>query len=408
MGLASAMKQRNDALATGGGGFASPTGPPPGAGAYASPTGPPPGAQAGFAAPTGAPPGAQGGFAAPTGAPPGAQGGFAAPTGPPPGHPAGGFVSPAGPPQAYQAPAPVNTEPSLAQIMNVLKYTVADQGIQPFYPATQQGRLEGIANHIIQTRAVSTLAARWRIPVEKALEFTKLALFDIVLFLDDSGSMRGYEDGARIEDLKVIVNYVAFVASLFDADGIEVRFLNASTIASGVKNEADVQKLIDANPFKGVTNLGKEMWSKVLDPLIVRPAQKGTLQKPVLVISITDGEPYPEPAGKIREVIKDTKKALKKSRYGEDALSLQFAQVGNDKAAQDFLEKLDNDSSIGGLVDVTSNYEWEQAEIKRKTGKDLSPEDWLLKLLLGAVDTKFDAQDGAPIKKAGKFKKFFS
>ncbi|BEJ17719.1 hypothetical protein CspHIS471_0611200 [Cutaneotrichosporon sp. HIS471] len=380
MGLASAMKQRNDALATGGGGFASPTGPPPGTGAYASPTGPPPGV----------------------------QGGFASPTGPPPGHPAGGFVSPAGPPGGYQAPAPMNTEPSLAQIMNVLKYTVGDQGIQAFYPATQQGRLEGIANHIIQTRAVSTLAARWRIPVEKALEFTKLALFDIVLFLDDSGSMRGYEDGARIEDLKVIVNYVAFVASLFDADGIEVRFLNSTAIASGVKNEADVQKLIEANPFKGVTNLGKEMWSKVLDPLIVRPAQKGTLQKPVLVISITDGEPYPEPAGKIREVIKDTKKALKKSRYGEDALSLQFAQVGNDKAAQDFLEKLDNDSSIGGLVDVTSNYEWEQAEIKRKTGKDLSPEDWLLKLLLGAVDTKFDAQDGAPIKKGGKFKKFFS
>ncbi len=188
-----------------------------------------------------------------------------------------------------------------------------------------------------------------------------------------------------------------------------MRFLNSSAIGNGIKNDGDVQKLVDANPFKGVTNLGKEMWSKVLDPLIVRPAQKGTLQKPVLVISITDGEPYPEPSNKIRDVIKDTKKALKKTRYGEDALSLQFAQVGNDKAAQDFLAKLDDDSSIGGLVDVTSNYEWEQAEIKRKTGKDLTPEDWLMKLLLGAVDTKFDAQDGPVKQKMGsKFKKFFS
>lgn len=120
-----------------------------------------------------------------------------------------------------------------------------------------------------------------------------------------------------------ILSYVAFVASMFDADGIEVRFLNSTKIGNGIKNDNDVQALVNANPFQGVTNLGKEMWSKVLDPLIVKPAQKGSLQKPVLVISITDGEPYPEPASKIRDVIKDTKKALKKSRYGEDALSLR-------------------------------------------------------------------------------------
>lgn len=137
-----------------------------------------------------------------------------------------------------------------------------------------------------------------------------------------------------------ILSYVAFVAALFDADGIEVRFLNSTNMASGIKNDADVQKLVDANPFKGVTNLGKEMWGKVLDPLIVKPAQKGVLQKPVLVISITDGEPYPEPASKIRDVIKDTKTALKKTRYGEDALSLRKSRLGYESSGGELTSRI--------------------------------------------------------------------
>lgn len=170
MGLSSAMKQRNDALGAGAGGAP--------AGGYASPTGPPPGAQGGFASPTGPPPN----FASPGGPPPGhyQAGAFASPTGPPP-----NFMSPTGPPPGHQAGS---TEPSVAQITAILKHTVADvriprqvlvlttkQGIQAFYPATQQGRLEGIANQIIQTRAVSLLAARWRISTEKAIEFVSLS-----------------------------------------------------------------------------------------------------------------------------------------------------------------------------------------------------------------------------------------
>lgn len=122
MGLASAMKQRNDAAAAGGGGgFGASTGQPqygapPGAGGYASPTGPPPGGN--FASPAGPPPGV-GGYASPTGPPPGvASGGFASPAGPPPGM-GGGYG-------AVPAPAPSVNEPSAAQISAILKDTVAD------------------------------------------------------------------------------------------------------------------------------------------------------------------------------------------------------------------------------------------------------------------------------------------
>lgn len=55
------------------------------------------------------------------------------------------------------------------------------------------------------------------------MDCVKLALFDVILYLDDSGSMRFEEGGSRIDDLKLILGRVAFATSLFDHDGISVR-----------------------------------------------------------------------------------------------------------------------------------------------------------------------------------------
>jgi hypothetical protein len=44
---------------------------------------------------------------------------------------------------------------------------------------------------------------RWRLPKELALDLASLALYDIVMFVDDSGSMAFEENGERIDDLKV-------------------------------------------------------------------------------------------------------------------------------------------------------------------------------------------------------------
>lgn len=59
-------------------------------------------------------------------------------------------------------------------------------------------------------------------PKEIASDLAKLALFDIVLYVDDSGSMAFEQGGERIDDLKLILNRVAYASSLFDADGIQV------------------------------------------------------------------------------------------------------------------------------------------------------------------------------------------
>lgn len=46
--------------------------------------------------------------------------------------------------------------------------------------------------------------------------------------------------------------------------------------------------------------------------------------------------------------------------------SAEFAQVGTDQKAQAFLGVLDNHPVVGNLVDCTSNFEAEQAEMAAK------------------------------------------
>jgi hypothetical protein len=67
-------------------------------------------------------------------------------------------------------------------------------------------------------------------------------------------------------------------------------------------------------------------------------------------------------------------------------------QVGKDQRAQAFLSRLDTDPDVGGSIDCTSYYEMEQAEFARK-GVQLSPEAWLVKMMVGAIDPEYDEQD---------------
>lgn len=73
-------------------------------------------------------------------------------------------------------------------------------------------------------------------------------------------------------------------------------------------------------------------------------------------------------------------------------LSLCCQQVGRDTRAQQFLETLDKDRTVGDVIDCTSYYELEASEYQRK-GIDLSVELWLVKLMVGAIDPSYDEQD---------------
>lgn len=203
---------------------------------------------------------------------------------------------------------------------------------------------------------VSQLCAQWRIPAEVGQDIVKLALFDTILYVDDSGSMAFEENGERIDDLKLILNRVAYATSLFDTDGIQVRFMNSQIQGNGIRNEQQVAHLLTQVKFSGMTPLGRELNAKILQPLVIQPARSGQLQKPVLVITITDGQPTGEAPNHVNQVMLQASQELQRNpRYGKGALSFQFAQVGNDLKAREFLGKLDEDPSIGDIIDCTSS-----------------------------------------------------
>ena len=56
-----------------------------------------------------------------------------------------------------------------------------------------------------------SLAARWNMPLELATDLASLALYDVIIYADDSGSMIFEEGGDRINDLKLILARVAEV-----------------------------------------------------------------------------------------------------------------------------------------------------------------------------------------------------
>lgn len=293
----------------------------------------------------GQPPQQQGQYGAPPpqqyGAPPGQQQQYGAPQG-------GQY---GGAPQQMAGPQDV------AGYQRQLEQAIQEKGLQAFYgPGTPGGqRIPQIAQRAAQQ--VDRLCQAWRIQKEIANDIVRLALYDVIIYVDDSGSMSFEENGERIKDLQLILQRVVFAATLFDDDGIELRFMNDEEIPpnmlSNIRSDQQIEQLMRTKRYKGLTPFGTRLRERVLDPLVISKLNSGRLQKPVLIIGITDGQPAGEKTDALVESVRYAHSQA--SRVSPGAIAFQFAQVGNDQKATEFLAKLDNDPQIGSMVDCTSS-----------------------------------------------------
>jgi hypothetical protein len=177
--------------------------------------------------------------------------------------------------------------------------------------------------------------------------------------------MQFEEEGSRIKDLRLVLERVSFAATLFDPDGISVRFMNTDlsnardqqgrSLQDKLANEAQIEQLMNGVQFKGLTPMGTALRQKVLEPIVLQQARNQQLRKPILVIAITDGQPAGEPQNAVFDAIRHTFAELEKMPCGRGAVAFEFAQVGNDEMARKFLGKLDEDPNVGPDVDCTSS-----------------------------------------------------
>lgn len=97
------------------------------------------------------------------------------------------------------------------------------------------------------------LAKKWKVSIDVITDLCTLSLYDSIIFVDDSGSMEYEEDGDRIIQMTKYVNKISEIASLFDDDGLNIRFINSPIEANGISCKEQVEELISKIKFTGKT-----------------------------------------------------------------------------------------------------------------------------------------------------------
>lgn len=101
------------------------------------------------------------------------------------------------------------------------------------------------------------------------------------------------KDGkVRVIALKELVRRVATITTTLDTSGIKLRFINFKEDGgfNDIRTVPEVDKAMKIAGFRGKrTEIGMGLESKILDPLLFAKIQAGTLRKPLLITTITDG-----------------------------------------------------------------------------------------------------------------------
>ena len=109
----------------------------------------------------------------------------------------------------------------------------------------------------------------------------------LTIVIDDSISMVSEENGERKKALTSTLLSIAKVYQLARVKGISsIRFINYTNRKINITSK-NVKPLLKKHKFEGLTRLGTELKAKVLDELVTDDYD---MKKPVLVITITDGD----------------------------------------------------------------------------------------------------------------------
>jgi hypothetical protein len=130
----------------------------------------------------------------------------------------------------------------------------------------------------------------------------------------------GQPTETRMDAQRKLVKRMASIATRLvpDGHGAHLRFINEPS--SNLDNLTQDQ-INDKMQFKprGGTAIGTQLEQRILKPLVYDVLDKGdTLERPYLILTITDGDPNPEPKETFKNAIVDCGKRLAEREYQQE------------------------------------------------------------------------------------------
>ncbi|KAF8540050.1 hypothetical protein BDD12DRAFT_804815 [Trichophaea hybrida] len=175
------------------------------------------------------------------------------------------------------------------------------------------------------------------------------------------------ENGNCSNTLRQVLESVAKIYTYARPEGIVAAlFFNTRQGTRDVTPEK-VEGLLGEIEYSGLTMIGTQL-KKILEPFLFNCREGMRMQKPLLVVVITDGDvcfldmsvekivlTWVKGGGRETGVLKKTitnciAREKEGPLLGEHAVASYFARVGDDEGAKDLMESLDNDKSIGNWI----------------------------------------------------------
>ncbi|KAI0099183.1 hypothetical protein GGR51DRAFT_565000 [Nemania sp. FL0031] len=245
----------------------------------------------------------------------------------------------------------------------------------------------------------------------------KLALYQPVLYCDDSGSMWNEDNGPGTKKGDRWISQIALVKKMTDITtravpnnrGCHLRFINRDSPNSNNLDEAAIGKILETyGRGTGWTPIGTKLREHVLDQLVYKDLNDNVLiKRPILVMTITDGFPTQErampgvapgvedvnqnqDAFRYRKEIRNCMKMLEDKGYKPETVRFSISRIGNITDPEDsqevtkFWDDLQSDDKVSDVLYLTEDILDEKYQTKTDQ-KEL--EIWLLTTLLSPLQS---------------------
>ncbi|KAI9642900.1 hypothetical protein NHQ30_008634 [Ciborinia camelliae] len=166
-----------------------------------------------------------------------------------------------------------------------------------------------------------------------------VSLHQQVVYCDDSSSMR--REG-RFESQKRLVERITRVSTMIlpEGEGVALRFINQNVDNADNLSFKQIGDTLNSMTYKtnGETEIGTNLKTKILEPMIYSKLETQSLERPLLISIITDGQPSRENPSTLIDAIKECGDRLEGAGYPRESVKFLLGQIGSAKAATKFLE----------------------------------------------------------------------